>query len=287
MDETFYLASNAEGKLNTAFGLYMNLSKPYAPFDVVGGNPYWGAANQAQCARLSGISTAFPQYSVPGLGRWVGYHPSPYKQGVVIGFDTEIRAEQASRAVTNTSPAGSQNMVRSIALCAKIAKDTGTNDQSTTSDAQLSQWQGTRKIKQVNMTTAIPENDRTSGPVKDTAQQAYIHMKGSPKRIHGIAQYRDNPEFAFKYDDVTGSSNQRIDPTEETYLHIGVFDRFQNINNTSSGDPQPGTIPYVMPDMAIRVKTKFIVLLSEPNNRINVDMGSAVAGGDGGDMAIV
>lgn len=278
MDETFYLVSNSVIKGGNAFGLCIDVSAPYAPFDTRGGNhPFWGAANFGKCARLTGKTTPYTDYACEGLGRWVGFSPSPYRKGTVIGFDCEIRAEQATHGATHGAPAAINERVRSIALCAKISKSNGQVDGTCIGSANLSNWQNKRKVRQVNMTTPSTENDRTSGPVSATTHQAYIHMKGSPKKIHGISQYKDNKEFSFEYDDVTQTTSTFTPASERTYLHIGVFDRFGQIQNTHDGNPQIGTVPWVMPDMVVRTKTKFICLLTEPNNNANVDMGGAVA----------
>ena len=281
MDETFYLVANSVQKAANSFGLVINMSAPYAPFGTRGGGgttvPFWGAADFGKCARLSGKTADFATYSCEGLGRWVGFSPSPYRKGTVIGFDTEIRAEQATQSVTRVSPAPVGERVRSIALCAKISKSTGQVDGTCTGSANLNNWQNKRKVRQVNMTTALGNDTYPlSGPVKNTAHQAFIHMRGSPKKIHGISQYKDNDKMSFEYDDVTSSTAQFIPTDDPTYLHIGVFDRFAHINNTTDGENQAGQNAYIMPDMVIRTKTKFICLLSEPNNNANVDMGGAV-----------
>lgn len=279
MDETFYLVANSQIKAANSFGLVIDVSAPYAPFNTRSGTlPFWGAASFAKCARLSGKTFAYDQYGCEGLGRWVGYSPSPYRKGTVIGFDTEIRAEQATQSVTRVSPAPVGERVRSIAICAKISKSNGQVDGTCVGSANLSNWQNKRKVRQVNMTTALGNDTYPlSGPVKNTAHQAYIHMRGSPKKVHGIAQYKDNDKMSFEYDDVTSTTSQFFGVQDRTYLHIGVFDRFAHINNTTDGSQQEGQNAYIMPDMVIRTKTKFICLLSEPNNNANIDMGGAVA----------
>lgn len=279
MDETFYLVANSVIKGQNAFGLCIDMSAPYAPFNTRGGVlPYWGAADFGKCARLSGKTTPFDQYACEGLGRWVGYSPSPYRKGKVIGFDCEIRAEQATQGVTRVSPAPVGERVRSIALCAKISKSNGQVDGTCVGSANLANWQNKRKMHQVNMTTAIGHDSYPlTGPVRGNAHQAYIHMRGSPKKIHGIAQYKDNEDVGFEFDDVTTTTATFTPTKDRTYLHVGVFDRFANINNTHDGENQAGITAYVMPDMVIRTKTKYICLLTEPNNNANVDMGGAVA----------
>ena len=283
MDETFYLCPNATTKASNAHGLYLQLGTPFAPYNTSGG-PYWGGSDFTKNARLSGIDTAWADWNMPGSGRWVGAHPSPYKGGTVIGFDVEIRAEQATRSVTQETATPIPDMVRSIAFCAKLSTDTGTVDKSTTNEATLHQWQGTRKHRQVNMTVDSGTLSVGSGPAKNNAQQGYIRLKGSAKKMFGFNDYKDVYNKYGFITDKSGGSASISGPEQQPYLHIGFFDRFQSINNnTSTAYPN---LPYVMPDMAVRVKHKIIVLCRNPNNLVNIDAaGSAPmdAGGDGGD----
>lgn len=280
MDETYYLVPNAVDKASNSHGISLQLGTPFSPYAVFQGNkPFWGSNDDSKNARLSGITTAYEDWDMPGTGRWLGYHPALYESGIVVGFDVEVRAEQATRSVTQDTGTPVPDMVRSIAMCGRISKNDGKFDNTTTSAATLAHWQNSRKVRQVNMTVTTGSDGTMSGPAKNNAQQAYLRFKGSAKKCFGFKDYGDVRD---KYG-IIGSRDfdeaSQTGPEEQPYLHLGFFDRFQSIENSASGT-LPHTPPYVMPDMVVRVKHKIAVLLSRPNNRVNLDAGDAMDGGD-------
>jgi hypothetical protein len=284
MDETYYLVPNSVDKATNSHGISLQLGTPFAPYAVFNATkPFWGANDDSKNARLSGTTTAYGDWNMPGTGRWIGYNPAPYESGIVVGFDIEVRAEQATRSVTQATGTPVPDMVRSIAMCGRISKNDGKFDNTTTSQATLAQWQAARKVRQVNMTVSTGSDGTMSGPVKNNAQQAYLRFKGSPKKCFGFNDYKDVRDTY----GITGNRDYDeasvTGPTEQPYLHLGFFDRYQSILNSESG-ALTHTPPYVMPDMVVRIKHKIAVLCSRPNNRMNIDTGGAAGGDmDGGD----
>lgn len=284
-------------KLNNSFGLSINLSEPYACFATRGGggptqapgfpsqsaHPFWGALNVDRCARLSGYAGSYSTYKPPGYGRWLASTIAPYRGGKVVGFKVNVRAEQATHTPNAPDAQGNQtppeDLVRSIAVCTKLAKEDWDFATDTRGSSQLIAWQGKRRMKQQNMTTAIANYSSSyEGPVAGNAHQCYFTVKGSPADMYSITDIKDVNELGFIHggqdigQPVTGNvSSDIVRPTDKCYLHIGCFDRFSQIDNTTSGTAQPNILPHKMPHMVIRTKITMAVLCTEPNNNINVD----------------
>ena len=198
MDETYYLVPNATSKTDNTHGISLKLGTPFAPYAIFGGttpgspaHPFWGANDQSKNARLSGAHLTYADWNMPGTERWIGHGPAPYESGIAIGFDIEIRAEQATRSVTQDSAVSPDEMVRSIAMCGRIGKSDGKFQDITVATSPLSVWQSARKTRQVNMTVDPGYKNTASGPSKNNAQQAYMRFKGSCKKIFGFNDYKD------------------------------------------------------------------------------------------------
>lgn len=258
-DETFVLRGNALDKDSNSMGLRVQLLNPEQgmAWSVTQANPYWGAFDPASSHQSLEDLTAPP----PGWGRWLSPTSStalgeaPYRRGMVVGGSYECRSELLAR----TDNVDSTNMVRALAVCSYITPQGPSEAQSGLAD--ISDVQNFRNTKRNNIT--VPAGMGGNTGTSSVGQQVTQTGTFSTKRQFGVTDLRDGQDrFSGIY---SGAGDTWTKPEEFLQLTVGYYDRCKTLDAALEDH-------YVMPDILVRLKVKYTVLLTTPNVQFNTQL---------------